>query len=318
MSFVFMGTPEFSTIVLDHLEEAGFLPALTVTQPDRPCGRGQRYQASPVGRWSEQRGIPALKPRNSRAPELAEALEELAPEYLVTASFGQILPARVLQIPRLGCLNVHASLLPRYRGASPIQSAILAGDKETGISIMQMDQGLDTGPVLVRESLVIPEDINASQLSLELAHLGGRLLGRIIPSFLAGELTPQPQDPELATITRLLQKSDGEIDFSLPARDVHNHIRGMNDWPGAFAFLNQRRYKVIKARVYEGPPLLGEAGKLHVTGRRMIVSCGEGALELLEIQPQSGTAMSCSICSHNFTDGSVFDPCSRLDPELDG
>ena len=309
--FAFMGTPDFSTLVLDQLEAAGLLPTLLVTQPDRPCGRGQKLAPSPVALWGEERGIRTVKPEKGRDPLLLEALKEIGPELVITAAFGQLLPPPVLALPPKGCLNIHASLLPRYRGASPVQAALLAGDPETGVTLMLMDEGLDTGPILAQASMAIPEAVNAGELNLALARLGGELLVDSFEAFLEGRLVHRPQEEEGASITRLLRKADGEVDFSLTAREVHNHIRAMNPWPGAFAFLEGRRYKLNRARVYEGI-LEGTSGQLHIEGRRMIVSCAEGALELLEIQPQSGTAMPCEACAHNFTPGSVFDPCSKV------
>ncbi len=306
----FMGTPDFSTLVLDHLEAAGRLPALLVTQPDRPCGRGQKLTPSPVALWGEERGIETIKPRGGKDPKLLEALERIGPDLIITAAFGQLLPPAVLALPARGCLNVHASLLPRYRGASPVQAALLAGDQETGVTLMLMDEGLDTGPVLAQASFPLSGEINAGELNQALAHLGGQLLADSLEVFLEGGLTPRPQQEEEASITRLLRKADGEVDFNQTAREVHNHIRAMNPWPGAFAFLEGKRYKLNRARPY-GEKIEGVAGQLHIEGRRMIVSCAEGALELLEIQPQSGTAMACEACAHNFIPGSVFDPCQE-------
>ncbi|NLA81536.1 MAG: methionyl-tRNA formyltransferase [Clostridiaceae bacterium] len=313
--FAFMGTPEFSTIILDHLEAAGFLPALLVTQPDRPYGRGRRMTPSPVALWAQERGLEVVKPQDRKDPILESALSALSPLFVITAAFGLILPANLLDLPARGSLNLHASLLPRYRGASPIQAALLSGDKETGVTLMRMDEGMDTGPILARSAMAIPDDMDAGQLNLELAHLAGRLMVDHFQAFVDGQLKEEIQDERLASITRLLRKADGEVDFSLEAQDVHNHIRAMNPWPGAFAFLQGKRYKLNRARLFEGQ-LPGQAGQLHILGRRMIVSCGQGALELLEIQPQSGSAMACQVCAHNFESGSVFDPCSRPGHDL--
>lgn len=311
----FMGTPLFSTLILDHLEARGILPALCVTQPDRPCGRGKKVTPSPVALWAEERGIETIKPGGAKDPLLYEALVSLSPDLIITAAFGLILPPDLLALPARGCLNIHASLLPRFRGASPIQGALMAGDPVTGVSLMKMDEGLDTGPILAQATMAIPDDMDAGQLNLALADLGGRLLANSLEAYLRGDLEEKAQDDRLATLTRLLKKADGEVDFRRKAREVHNHIRAMNPWPGAFAFLEGKRYKLLKARVCDDPPQ-GEPGQLHIPGRRMLVSCGEGAIELLEIQVQSGAAMACSVCAHNFVPGTFFDPCSRSGHDL--
>lgn len=314
--FAFMGTPQFSTIILDHMEASGFLPALCVTQPDRPCGRGRKMTPSPLALWAQARGIPSLKPQSSKDPLFEEALSALSPVCVITAAFGMILPPHLLKLPAKGCLNIHASLLPLYRGASPIQAALLAGDKETGVTLMRMDEGLDTGPILAQSTMAIPPDMDAGQLNRELAHLGGRLITDHFLPFLEGDLSDQVQDEGQASFTRLLRKADGEVDFRRKALEVHNHIRAMNPWPGAFAFLDGKRYKLNRARLFEGA-LEGQPGQIHILGKRMIISCGEGALELLEIQAQSGAAMACEVCAHNFVTGSFFDPCSRPGHDFD-
>lgn len=315
-SFVFMGTPEFSTVILDHLEAGHVVPELVVTQPDRPCGRGRVLTPSAVARWADARDIPVLKPENSRDPILKERLSALSPDIVVTAAFGQLLPTSLLSIPKKGCLNLHASLLPRYRGASPIQAALLAGDRRTGVSLMLMDEGLDTGPVVARAPYVIPPAMTAGELHQALAELSARLLLAVLPSFLKGQLRAHTQDESEASVTRLLRKADGEVDFSKDALSVHNHIRAMNPWPGAFAFLEGKRYKINRARVFDEVQHFGSPGELRIDARRMIVVCGKGSVELIEIQPQSGTSMLCQVCSHNFVEGSVFDLCERADLSL--
>lgn len=308
--FVFMGTPEFSVIILDHMEEAGYMPSLVVTQPDRPCGRGQRLTPSPVACWASQRGIRVMKPDHCRKPEWVEEISALAPELIITAAYGQILPTSLLAIPVKGCLNIHASLLPLYRGASPIQAALLAGDRETGITLMLMDEGIDTGPILAQSRMELSDEINAGELNLELAKLGGELIVANLQLYLDGGLASQPQEQAHASITHLIKKADGMVDFGGNARAVHNHIRAMNPWPGAFAFLEGKRYKLNRAKVFDGEiPSRDVPGELLILGKKMVVSCGEGAIELLEIQPQSGSCLSCEECSHNFVSGSVFDSC---------
>ncbi len=307
VKYAFMGTPDFATIVLDHLESAGFLPSLVVTQPDRPSGRGRKLTPPPVAVWAKERNIPLIQPLNCKEQALLEALRELQPEVILTASFGQYIPHSILTLPEKGCVNVHASLLPKYRGASPIQAAIKAGDKETGVTLMLMDKGFDTGPMLAKASLEIAEDINAGDLSEALAHLGGELLARELPRYLAGETVPEPQDESMASETHILKKSDGCIDFSRSAREVHDHIRAMSPWPGAFTFLDGKRYKLLRSRVHDGDgDLCGKPGEIQVRGDRMFISCAEGVIELIDIQPQSRPAMCVDQCAHNFECGALF------------
>jgi methionyl-tRNA formyltransferase len=306
MTFVFMGAPDFSTIVLDHLEAAGRRPALVVTQPDRPCGRGQRTRPTPVARWADARSIPVFKPTSCRDAGLRAALEQVAPDVIVTAAFGQILPKALLEMPKVGCLNVHASLLPKYRGASPIQAVLLNGESETGVTLMQMDEGLDTGPIVDRVVVALDDVIDAGELHDRLAHAGGELLVDRMDAYVRGDVTLTPQDEARATVTRPIQKQDAEIDFTKSAIDVHNHIRAMHPWPGAFAFLEGERFKIHRAAVWTGEPLDGRPGRLHVSDHRMAVVCGDGAIELLKIQPPSRKAVACDECAHNYADGILF------------
>ncbi len=308
--FVFMGTPEFSTVILDRMEKADLVPVLVITQPDRPCGRGKKVAKTPVAVWAEERGIRTLKPKTCQDPMLVSALAALEPVFVLTAAFGQLLPPQVLEIPEKGCLNLHASLLPRYRGATPVQAALANGDRETGITLMLMDQGLDTGPIIAQTRLALSDSMDAGELNRELARLGGELVVDSLGPYLAGEIRPRPQDESKATFTGLLKKADGEVNFDQPARDVHNHIRAMNPWPGAFAFLEGRRYKLLRAAVFDGYLPREVPGHLHILDKRMVVQCAEGAIELLEIQPESGTPITCVTCSHNFSEGSVFGACT--------
>ena len=305
--YAFMGTPEFATIVLNHLEAASMSPSLVITQPDRPRGRGRKLAAPPVALWAKERGIQLIQPTSCRDEALIAALDELRPEVIVTASFGQYLPASILTLPKKGCLNVHASLLPKYRGASPIQSAIMAGEEETGVTLMLMDKGIDTGPMLAHARHRIDDEINAGALNFALAELGGALIVRELPRYLAGELVPVEQDEAMATVTRRLRKCDGCIDFRRSARAVHNHIRAVSPWPGAYAFLDGKRYKLLRVRLHDcdGHPC-GEPGEISVRSERMFISCVDGVIELLDIQPQSGVAMHVSECAHNFDCGAIF------------
>ncbi len=305
--YAFMGTPEFATIVLDHLESASLLPSLIVTQPDRPSGRGRKLTAPPVALWAKDRGIPLIQPSSCRDEALLSALSELRPEVIVTASFGQFLPDAILTLPEKGCLNIHASLLPKYRGASPIQSAIMAGEEETGVTLMLMDKGIDTGPMLAKARCPIDDVIDAGELDRALAELGGEMIARELPRYLSGELEAVEQDESMATETKRLRKCDGCVDFRKSARDVHNHIRAVSPWPGAYTFLDGKRYKLLRSRVHDcDVDPCGEPGEIYVRGDRMFISCVDGVIELLDIQPQSRAAMRVSECAHNFDCGAIF------------
>ncbi|HHW94041.1 MAG TPA: methionyl-tRNA formyltransferase [Clostridiaceae bacterium] len=305
--YAFMGTPEFATVILDYLEMSSLLPSLIITQPDRPRGRGHKLTPPPVALWAKERDIPLMQPSNCRDKALYITLLKLRPEVIVTASFGQYLPETILTLPEKGCLNVHASLLPKYRGASPIQSAIMAGEKETGVTLMLMDKGIDTGPVLAQAKYLLDDEINAGELHCALANLGGELIACELPRYLSGELEAIDQDESMATETKRLRKRDGCIDFQRSARDVHNHIRAVSPWPGAYTFLDGKRYKLLRARVHDcGDFPCGDPGEIVVKGNRMFISCVGGVIELLDIQPQSGVKMCVRECAHNFKCGTIF------------
>jgi len=240
---VFMGTPEFALPSLGALVEYGAAGRIVpsgievvgvLTRPDKVAGRGRQILYSPVKQWALDQGLAIYQPGPLRRPEALELVSSLSPDLIVVAAFGQILPPQILQLPASGCLNVHASLLPRYRGAAPINAAILAGDRETGVTIMLMDEGLDTGPMLAKRSLPIGAEDTAGSLFAKLGMLGADLLLQVLPRWLAGEITPETQDPAEATLTHVLSKADGLIDWSLPASQVERVVRAYNPWPGAY------------------------------------------------------------------------------------
>ena len=330
VKFAFFGTPEFSEIVLDGLEEAEFVPSLVVTQPDRPKGRGKHLVSPPAALWAKERGIALLQPQNCRGEELLRAVRELSPDVAVTAAFGQILPKALLELPAAGFLNVHPSLLPKYRGASPVQAQILADEPETGVTVMQVDQGLDTGPVVASALLPMDDCMTAGELSDRLAVLGGHLLAGLLDDWVEGRLQATPQDDALATMTHRLKKEDGRVDFTQSARIVYNRIRDMTPWPGAYAYMNGKVCKLLRARIADakGEALAEEAlisdgrgtpdakGKISLglfpgmivsSGKnRMFVRCGSGWIELLEIQMPSKAPVRCCECAHNFRPGLCF------------
>lgn len=279
-----MGTPAFAVPSLEALTDVADV-VLVVTQPDKPQGRGLALAPSPVKQCAEQHGFPVIQPDTARDGRLREALLAARLDLALVVAYGKILPADVLHAPRLGCLNVHASLLPRFRGAAPIQWAIVHGDRETGVCLMQMDVGMDTGPVLDRRVVRIGENETGGELFERLALLSGELVRTSLPRVLSGELVPVPQPEEGATHAPMIKKEDGALDFSVSAQAVHDRARGFYPWPGAYTAIDQRRIKVHRTRLAQGAGQLGEPGTvLSADGAGIVVACGSGAVALLELQ----------------------------------
>ena len=278
-----MGTPEFAVPVFEGLADSHDLAGV-VTQPDRPAGRGRRLTPPPVKQAALARGVPLFQPRTLRTPEAVAQLETWEPEVIVVAAFGQILRQDVLDLPPHGCLNVHASLLPRWRGAAPIAAAILAGDERTGVTIMRMDPGLDTGHILAQQEERIQSDDTEATLASRLAGLGADLLIKTLPSYLAGELVPWPQPEEGATYAGQLRKEEGQLDWSLPAIELDRRVRAFTSWPGAFTTWHGRRLKIL--RTLPLPEWRGDAppGTVLPLADGPAVATGEGALRLEEVQ----------------------------------
>ncbi len=279
MRLVFLGTPAFAVPTLETIAAVGHEVLSVVTQPDRPKGRGQEPAASPVKQAALRLGLPVYQPERVRRPEAVERLAALAPEAMVIVGYGQIIPQNVIDLAPRGILNVHASLLPKYRGAAPIQWAIANGETRTGVTTMQIDAGLDTGAILLTAETEIGPEETAPELSARLAPMGAQLLVET----LAANPAPRPQDPALATYAPILKKEDGLIEWERPAREIHNRVRGFQPWPGAFTRFRGQTLHVWRARVAEGiaaPP----PGVLR-GGRRLIAGCGGStALELVEVQ----------------------------------
>ena len=284
---IFAGTPEFALASLKALVDAGRTPVAVLTQPDRPAGRGKRLTASPVKRYAEEQDIPVLQPETLRDDAAAAELAALHPDLLIVAAYGLILPQSVLDIPTHGCLNVHASALPRWRGAAPIQAAILAGDVETGISLMAMTAGLDCGPVYVTERTQIGAAETAGELHDRLAALGGRLLVCALDDILEKRMDAVEQDERHATYAAKIAKQDARIDWSLDADDVARRVRAYNPFPGAFCFADEGaatelRLKVWRAAAVDGA---GRPGTVLQGDRAgVVVACGRGAVRLDELQ----------------------------------
>ena len=280
-----------------------------ITQPDRPKGRGMKLAPTPVKQLAERLGVPVLQPLKVRTPEFAESLRALAVDVAIVVAYGRILPPAVLNAPRLGCLNVHASLLPKLRGAAPIQWAIVRGERETGVCLMQMDEGMDTGPVLARASLAIDENETATELSGRLSALGATLVREQLPHALAGELPKLAQDHAQATLAPLLRKQDGAIDWSQPARAIHNLIRGFAPWPSAYSTLESARIKLHKSRVLDEAAAHATPGQVLRADRDgVVVACGEGTLSILELQLDAGRRLAAAefLAGHRVPSGAGF------------
>ena len=309
MRIVFLGSGSFAVPSLEALLDAGHDVAALVTQPDREKGRGRTLAPPPTKPVAESRGLPVLQPRRVREPEAQEALRRLAPELSVVVAFGQILPRSVIDIARRGTVNVHASLLPKLRGAAPIQWAIANGDTETGVTTMLIDEGLDTGPTLLSRATPIAPEETAADLEPRLARMGAELLLETVRGLEGGTVLPVPQDHSRATLAPLLKKEDGRVDWSLPAARVASRARGFHPWPGAFTFHEGRLVKVLRVRA---APAAGaaEPGTITAVGPDSVtVACGEGtAVRLVEVQPESRRAMPASA----WAKGARLRPGARL------
>jgi methionyl-tRNA formyltransferase len=309
---IFFGTAELACESLRALARSPELQVTAVvTQPDKPCGRDLQLQPSHVKKAAIELGLPVLQPKRARETAFIQQLREFQPDLMVVVAYGQILPQELLDVPKFGCLNVHTSLLPKHRGAAPIQWAILSGDSETGVTIMKMDAGLDTGPMVAVEKTKITENDNSQSLHDRLAKMGAELLVRTIPDYVNGTITPQAQ-PEGGTYARKISKEDGLIDWGAPSGTIWNRIRAFTPWPGAFTFLKAgEKMKMIK--IWEAKPLtrsetlkpgtIIESGKEGVT-----VSTGEGALQVMSLQLEARKRMSAQefLAGHPLPAGTEF------------
>lgn len=283
MKIVFAGTPRFAEVALQALLEAGHDVGLVLTQPDRGAGRGRQIRLSPVKRLAERRGLPLLQPASLRDSAISATLAQLRPDAMVVAAYGLLIPGSILALPRMGGLNIHASLLPRWRGAAPIQRALIAGDATTGISIMQMDEGLDTGPILLQEPIPITPQDTAGTLHDRLASLGARLIVKA----LASPHAPRPQNHDDATYAAKLSKDEARIDWAEPATGIERKVRAFDPEPGAFTHIARDVLKVWRCSVETGAS--GTPGTvLDVERRGVVVACGEDALRLSEMQRAGG------------------------------
>jgi methionyl-tRNA formyltransferase len=303
---IFAGTPDFAACALSALLASPHDLALVVTQPDRPAGRGLKAHPSPVKRLALDRGIPVAQPASLKEASAQDALRAVGADLMIVAAYGLILPPSVLVMPRLGAINIHASLLPRWRGAAPIQRALLAGDRETGVCIMQMEAGLDTGPVLLSESTPIRDEDNAQTLHDRLANLGAGLLMKALDGLEHGVAVSKPQSAQGATYAAKVDRAEARIDWTRPALEIWRQIRAFNPHPGAVSRLRGEELKIWQCTP---APHSGIAGTVLEAGAQgVVVACGEGSLRILELQRAGGRRLAPA----EFLRGHRLDPGERL------
>ncbi len=314
---IFMGTPDLARATLDALlcSEAVHVAAV-VTQPDRPKGRDLKLQPSPVKQRALATALPVLQPERARNEEFISELCRLNPDLIAVAAYGQILPQAILDIPRFGCLNVHTSLLPKYRGAAPIQWAILNGEAETGVTIMKMNAGMDTGDIIAQQKTPITPQDDAQTVHDRLAKIGADLLVRTIPDYIAGKITPRPQPAQGISLAPKIKKQDGEIDWRQPASAVWNRVRALVPWPGAYSFLaTQPQPTPLKIWRVEPSYASGQPGHiLEANKTGILVACGEKSLRVVELQREGGRRLSAAqfLAGHPLTPGQSFLSSSSL------
>jgi methionyl-tRNA formyltransferase len=309
---VFMGTADIAVPLLRALAaDSGTEVTAVISQPDRPKGRKLKLQPTPVKGAAEEIGLPVLQPEKCRDPDFLRQLRDWAPDIIVVMAYGQILPPALLDISQHGCLNVHTSILPKYRGAAPIQWAIWNGDAETGVTIMKMDAGMDTGDIVAVERTSIVPDDDAQSVHDRLGDIGARLLVATLPDYVAGRILPRAQTESLATHARKISKEDGRLDWSQSATELWNQIRALTPWPGTFCQWSQdeqpTRLKILRAEPVDGPAIApGQVMKADREG--LIVTCGEGCLRILELQKQGGRRLPV----RDFLAGNRLTPGTRL------
>lgn len=314
MKIVFMGTPDFAAGALEALIKAGHEITAVVTQPDKAKGRSKELQFSPVKECALRHNIPVFQPVKIKMPEAVAELKKYEADIYIVAAFGQILSQEILDIPKYKCLNIHASLLPKYRGASPIQHVIIDGEKETGITIMQMDAGIDTGDMLYKKAIEIADNDTFETLHDKLTVLGGEAIVEALPLLEKGALTPRKQNSEESCYAPLISKSMGEIDFTKAAVTIDRLIRGMNPWPSAYTYYRGRQLKIWKAVPVSGPEAEAPATAaqpgtiVRVTKDAFFVVCGDGCLQVLELQLEGKKRMS----THDFLLGVKPEAGERL------
>lgn len=306
MRVVFMGTPEFAVPSLSMLIEEGYDVVGVVTQTDKPKGRGVRLCCPPVKDFAVSMSLNVLQPKSVKTPEYLEQLKALKPDVVITAAYGKILPPAVLEVPRYGTVNVHASLLPLLRGAAPIHHALINGFTETGITTMLTDAGMDTGDILLKESIDIDETVNVGELHDILASLGAKVLKETLKRMREGTLERIKQDDSLATYAPMIDNNTGKIDWNKPSKDIHNRLRGVTPWPGAFTFYEGKRMKLLKS-MYTENETKGVPGEILDINKEFIeVAANPGTVRIYEIQFESCRCMPIGVCGHNLSTGVVM------------
>ncbi|WP_213951154.1 methionyl-tRNA formyltransferase [Tepidanaerobacter syntrophicus] len=309
MKVVFMGTPDFAVVPLEMLIKNNVNIIGVVTQPDRPAGRKKVITAPPVKKLASNYDIPVYQPEKVKSAEFIKILKSLEPDLIIVVAFGQILSRDVLDIPKIGCINVHASLLPKYRGAAPIQWAIINGEKVTGVTTMWMDEGVDTGDIFMQEKIEIDDEWTSLELSCELSKLGGKLLIKTLENIKSGNLIRVPQNHEEATYAPMLKKDDGKINWFKTTWEIYNLIRGMYPWPTAFTLRNKTEFKILKARPYltNAAPNPGKyLGAVKNEG--FLIGTGDGSLLVLEVQESGKKRMKATeyLAGHTMNEGEFF------------
>ena len=288
MRLIFMGTPACAVPTLKALHDVGHDILSVITQPDRPAGRGKKLRPSPVKEEATELGLPVFQPERVKRDEGFEHIQGHAPDVIVVVGYGQIVPQRIIDLPKYGCVNVHSSLLPAYRGAAPMNWAIVNGEKVTGVCTMQLVFKLDAGDVLLSRETPIGPNETTPELAKRLAPMGVELAVATLEGLAAGTITPQPQDEEQVTYAPIIKREDGLVDWTQTAQQIHNRVRGFDPWPGAYTFWRGGRFQVRKARPGDGS---GPPGEIAIEGDRLFIGCGEGRLEALEVQPEGKKRM---------------------------
>lgn len=300
MRIVFMGTPDFAVPTLEALIGAGHELAAVVTQPDKPKGRGKAVLMTPVKEKALECGIPVYQPKRVREPEFLDVLRKLNPDVIVVVAFGQILPREILTLPPFGCVNVHASLLPKYRGAAPIQWAVIDGETVSGVTTMQMNEGLDTGDILEQEEISLDPEETGGSLFEKLASLGGKMILSTLKGLEDGSIIPRAQGEMTTPYAKMLTKAMGEIDWSMDAASIERLVRGLNPWPSAYTYVDGKTLKIWKARVEAGEAG-NEPGQVRVTKDRLLVETGNGVLSILELQLEGKKRMEAAAFLRGFS-----------------
>ena len=299
MRIIFLGTPEFAVPTLERSFQAGHEVVAVLTQPDRPKGRGHQLAAPPVKEAALRLGVPVYQPERIRTPEAIELLRGLKPDSMVVVGYGKIIPQAIIDIPPHGIVNVHASLLPKYRGAAPVQWSVANGETVTGVTTMRIDAGLDTGDILLQRETEIGVEETAAELAERLAPMGADLLVETLAGLERGDITPRPQDSSQASLAPVLKKEDGRIDWARPAQEIVNRIRGFNPWPGCYTETRGKLLEILRARAIAGGS--GEPGSAHPKRGRLMVTCGEGsALEILEVRMEGKKRMDAAAFQNGY------------------